>query len=149
MEGLNNLMTVDYGFKKELYRSSRVVYTKDPFAGPESVIEYLGRYTHKTAISNHRILKVDLYGVTFRWRDYRDNQQKVMTLEGVEFFRRFSQHILNKGFVCIRHFGFLSATQRPVLHQQQHSMGVRVERFLPGRGPPFGDLHPSIHVAQP
>ncbi|MBP6977649.1 MAG: transposase [Lentimicrobiaceae bacterium] len=127
MEGLNNLMSVDSGFKKELYRSGWVVYTKDPFAGPESVLEYLVRYTHKTAISNHRILKVDPYGVTFRWRDYRDNQQKVMTLEGVEFLRRFSHHILNKGFVRIRHFGFLSATHRPVLHQLQHSMGVRVE----------------------
>ncbi len=113
--------------KKELYRKDWVVYTKEPFAGPESVIEYLGRYTHKAAISNHRILDINEKEVTFRWRDYRDSKQKIMTLDGVEFLRRFTQHILNKGFVRIRHFGFLSATKRLVLHDLQQSMGVTPE----------------------
>jgi len=127
MDSLWKLSLVDMNLKKELYRKEWVVNTKEPFAGPDSVIEYLGRYTHKTAISNHRIPGISEKGVTFRWRDYRDNKQKIMTLEGVEFLRRFSQHILKKGFVRIRHFGFLSAIKRPILHEIQQSMGVTPE----------------------
>jgi hypothetical protein len=106
---------------KELYKTNWVVYAKEPFAGPDQVIEYLGRYTHKVAISNHRILDINKSGVTFRWRDYRDNKQKIMSLDGVEFLRRFCQHILPKGFVRIRHFGLLSSTRKSILRELQLS----------------------------
>jgi len=102
-----------------------VVYTKESFAGPASVVEYLGRYTHKIAISNHRLLGFDDQGVTFRWRDYRDNQQKIMTLDGIEFLRRFCQHILPSGFVRIRYYGILSATRKEDFRHLQISMGSK------------------------
>jgi hypothetical protein len=124
VESLAKTIPLDSDLIRELYRYEWVVYAKDPFAGPEAVVEYLGRYTHKTAISNHRILNVDAQGVRFLWRDYRDNQQKVMTLEGVEFLRRFCQHILDKGFVRVRHYGFLSASNRPVLRALQQRLGL-------------------------
>lgn len=92
--GLKKKLPQEKRFIRELYKTHWVVYAKEPFAGPEQVIEYLGRYTHKVAIGNHRLLKVDETGVRFRWRDYRDNKEKMMTLPGVEFLRRFSQHIL-------------------------------------------------------
>jgi hypothetical protein len=85
------------------------VYAKAPFAGPEQIVEYLGRYTHKVAISTYRITKISDTEITFKYKDYRDkNQQKLMTLSHAEFLRRFEQHILPKGFVKIRHSGFLS-----------------------------------------
>lgn len=108
----------------DLYKTPWVVYAKDPFAGPEQVVEYLGRYTHKVAISNHRIININDDGVTFRWRDYRDNKEKIMTLSGPEFLRRFSQHILPKRFVRIRHYGLLSTSKRPLLRQLQQSFGI-------------------------
>jgi hypothetical protein len=113
-------------FIRELYKTDWVVYAKEPFAGPDQVVEYLGRYTHKVAISNHRLRSVDEIGVQFSYRDYRDNRSKVMKLTGVEFLRRFSQHILPKGFVRIRHYGLLSASRRSHLRQLQISLGVRV-----------------------
>jgi len=86
-----------------------VVYAKKPFRDAACVIEYLGRYTHKTAISNARIISVTDGMVTFRWRDYRDNSRvKVMALTATEFIRRFLMHILPSGFMRIRHFGFLA-----------------------------------------
>jgi hypothetical protein len=69
--------------------------------------------------------KVDDSGIAFRWRDYRDNNEKVMTLEGVEFLRRSCQHILPKGCARIRHFGLLSTTKRPMLHQLQQASGIK------------------------
>jgi Putative transposase len=73
------------------------------------VLRYLGRYTHRVAISNHRLLDFDGESVSFRWRDYaHGNKSRVMTLDAVEFLRRFFLHILPKGFVRIRHFGFLA-----------------------------------------
>lgn len=86
-----------------------VVYAKPPFGGPEQVLKYLARYTHRVAISNHRLVGMDDETVSFRWKDYADgNASKVMTLGGVEFVRRFLQHVLPTGFVRIRHFGFLA-----------------------------------------
>jgi hypothetical protein len=77
------------------------------------VLRYLGRYTHRVAISNHRLLAFDGEEVTFRWKDYaRGNKQRKMTVAGVEFLRRFSQHILPRGFVRIRQFGFLTNRRR-------------------------------------
>ena len=85
------------------------VYAKRPFGGPQQVLEYLGRYTHKIAITTHRILNITDTDITFRYKDYKDgNKQKEMTLSHEEFLRRFEQHILPKGFVKIRHSGFLS-----------------------------------------
>ena len=90
-----------------------VVYAKPPFGGPEYVLKYLARYTHRVAISNGRLLSLENGQVTFRWRDSKDNNQtKVMTLDAVEFIRRFLLHILPAGFVKIRHFGFLSSRRR-------------------------------------
>ena len=86
-----------------------VVYAKPPFGGPAKVLEYLGRYTHRVAISNHRIVDVADGKVTFRWRDYRHgNRKRTMTLAAGEFIRRFLLHVLPDRFMRIRHFGFLA-----------------------------------------
>jgi hypothetical protein len=96
-----------------LRRIKWVVYAKRPFGGPEQVLNYLGRYTHRVAISNNRILDIDHGKVTFRWRDYRDHgRQKTMTLEAHEFIRRFLLHVLPDGFQRIRHYGFLGHRYR-------------------------------------
>jgi hypothetical protein len=95
-------------FAKQLKKSEWVVYSKPPFGGPEQVLKYLSRYTHRVAISNSRLLSLDEGQVSFHWRDYRDDQTKVMTIGAVEFLRRFLQHILPPGFVKIRHFGWLA-----------------------------------------
>jgi hypothetical protein len=93
----------------ELRRTDWVVYAKPPFGGPEQVPKYLARYTHRVAISNHRLLGMNTETVSFRWKDYADgNAPKTMTLGGIEFIRRFLQHVLPSGFVRIRHFGFLA-----------------------------------------
>lgn len=86
-----------------------VVFAKAPFAGPEQVIQYLGRYTHRIAISNDRLVSMDEGKVTFRWRDRaQGNQVKLLTLEAVEFLRRFLQHVVPRGVVRIRHYGLLA-----------------------------------------
>lgn len=86
-----------------------VVYSKPPVAGPEQVLDYLGRYTHRIAISNDRLVSLEDGRVTFRWKDRaHGNQTKLMTLEAGEFLRRFLQHVLPKGLVRIRHYGFLA-----------------------------------------
>jgi len=100
-------------FVRKLHRHKWIVYTKAPFGGPEQVLRYLGRYTHRVAISNHRLLAFDGDRVTFRWRDYaHGNVQRVMTIAAEEFIRRFLVHVLPKGFVRIRHFGFMANYQR-------------------------------------
>ncbi|MBZ5635894.1 MAG: IS91 family transposase [Acidobacteriia bacterium] len=100
---------------KKAYGCEWVVYTKPPFGGPEHVIRYLARYTHRVAISNHRIVSIADGQVTFLWKDYaHGNKQKKMTVAAPEFLRRFFQHVLPKGFVRIRHFGFLANGQRKV-----------------------------------
>jgi predicted RNA-binding Zn-ribbon protein involved in translation (DUF1610 family) len=94
----------------QCYRKEWVVYCKPPFKNAACVVEYLGRYTHRVAISNNRILKIENDEVTFKWRDYRDNSRcKIMTLDANEFIRRFLMHILPSGFTKIRHYGFLSS----------------------------------------
>jgi hypothetical protein len=98
------------------YKQEWVVYTKRPFGGPEQVLRYLARYTHRVAISNHRLLSVADGQVTFRWKDYaHGGKSKQMTLTACEFLRRFLLHVLPRGFVRIRHFGFLANRQRKVL----------------------------------
>jgi hypothetical protein len=94
---------------RDVHRQDWVVYAKPAFGGPSQVLRYLGRYTHRVAISNHRIVSFDGERVTFRYKDYaHSGKQRVMTLTGVEFLRRFFLHVLPKGFVRIRHFGFLA-----------------------------------------
>jgi Putative transposase/Transposase zinc-binding domain len=92
-----------------LHRQDWVVYAKPAFGGPRQVLRYLGRYTHRVAISNHRLVSFDGEQVTFRWKDYaHGSKQGQMTLAATEFLRRFFLHVLPKGFVRIRHFGFLA-----------------------------------------
>ena len=101
---------------RPLFRKDWVIYSKPPFGGPQHVLQYLGRYTHRVAISNHRLISFADGKVTFRWRDSaHQNQQRLMTLSVDEFLRRFLFHLLPKGFVRIRHFGFLAHRRRTVL----------------------------------
>ena len=90
-----------------------VVYVKKPFAGPQHVVQYLAHYTHRVAIANGRLLRFENGRVTFRWRDSaHGNKQKAMTLDAVEFMHRFLLHVLPRGFVKIRHFGYLANRER-------------------------------------
>lgn len=99
-----------------LFQQQWIVYAKPAFGAPTQVLRYLGRYTHRVAISNHRLLSFDGEHVTFRWKDYaRGNKQRKMTLDATEFLRRFSQHILPRGFVRIRQFGWLTNNRRSTL----------------------------------
>jgi len=96
-----------------LRRAEWVVYAKPPFGGPQHVLEYLGRYTHRVAISNNRLIGLDDGKVSFRWKDYRDeSRQKVMRLDAPEFIRRFLLHVLPHGFQRIRHYGLLANRHR-------------------------------------
>jgi len=98
-----------------LRKSEWVVYAKRPFAGPQAVLAYLSRYTHRVAISNRRLVRMDEHGVTFRWKDYRAKgrtRQKTMTLSPDEFMRRFLLHVLPGGFHRIRHYGLLANAER-------------------------------------
>ena len=100
-------------FLRQLFRQDWVVYAKPPFGGPEYVLQYLARYTHRVAISNHRLVSLADGNVTFRWKDYaHGNKKRKMTVTTDEFLRRFLLHVLPRGFVRIRHFGFLSARRR-------------------------------------
>ena len=95
------------------WKAEWVVYAKRPFAGPAQVLDYVGRYTHRVAISNNRLVSMDDGKVCFRWKDYRDdNRQKTMTLPAEEFIRRFLIHVLPDGFHRIRYFGFLGNCHR-------------------------------------
>jgi Putative transposase len=98
-----------------LRRAEWVVYAKRPFGGPQAVLAYLSRYTHRVAIANSRLIACDRTGVTFRWKDYRADgrdRQKVMTLATAEFIRRFLIHVLPHGFHRIRHYGLLASGTR-------------------------------------
>jgi hypothetical protein len=103
-------------FLRTLHRQDWVVYAKPPFGGPQHVLHYLARYTHRVAISNHRIVNVAEGKVTFRWKDYAaKSKQRLMTVTADEFLRRFLLHTLPRGFVRIRFFGFLANRRRGVL----------------------------------
>jgi Putative transposase/Transposase zinc-binding domain len=105
-----------HAFLRVLFRQDWVVYAKQPFGGPEHVLHYLARYTHRVAISNHRLVSFVDGQVTFRWKDYaHGNKQRTMTLNADEFLRRFLLHVLPRGFVRIRHFGFISVRHRRIL----------------------------------
>lgn len=96
----------------EACRTDWVVYAKPPFERPQHVLEYLARYTHRVALSNHRLLHVDDQGVTFRFKDYRSCRTRSLTLSLQEFVRRFLLHVLPRGFVRIRYYGFLANGSR-------------------------------------
>jgi hypothetical protein len=117
-----------------------VVYAKPPFAGPETVLAYLSRYTHRVAISNSRLLRFDRTGVTFSYKDYRQggaDRQQVMTLAADEFIRRFLLHVLPKGFHRIRHYGLLAgATRKAHLERARELLGVAPPAALDARAEP-------------
>jgi hypothetical protein len=101
------------GFLGRLRTVDWVVYAKRPFAGPEQVLNYLGRYTHRVALSNDRLVEHHDGRVSFHWKDYADHdRRKVMTLEADEFLRRFLLHVAPRGFMRIRHFGLLANRTR-------------------------------------
>jgi len=127
-------------FLRTLFRQDWVVYAKPSFGGAESVLRYLGRYTHRVAISNHRLLDFDGESVTFRWKDYaHGSKQRKMKLTAVEFLRRFVQHILPLGFVRIRYFGFLANRWRARL--------IPLCRQLQGNAPPPSSVKQSATKA--
>jgi hypothetical protein len=116
-------------FLRTLFRKDWVVYAKPPFGGPEHVLHYLARYTHRVAISNHRLLGLADGQVTFRWKDYAHGSKKrKMTITAHEFLRRFLFHVLPKGFVRIRFFGFLANRRRgTMLSQCQQFLAAQPE----------------------
>lgn len=92
----------------KMYKKEWITYCKPPFRDANCVIEYLGRYTHRVAISNNRIIDIENQEIKFKWKDYKDNSKiKIMTLKAEEFIRRFLMHILPPGFMKIRHYGLL------------------------------------------
>lgn len=127
VEQLREKGVTDKELTDRLFQREWVVYAKRPFGGPKQVIEYLGRYTHKVAVSNHRIQSVTATDVSFSYKDYREQgKQKIMQLPHREFIRRFAQHILPLRFVRIRHYGILSSTwKRGKLQALQSELKVR------------------------
>lgn len=117
-------------YLQQLQREPFVVYAKRPLAGPAQVIAYLGRYTHRVAITNRRIAAIEEGQVSFVWKDYRDGErQKVLTLPAVEFIRRFLLHVLPAAFVRIRHYGLLAHEKAAKLARCRELLnGAGVER---------------------
>lgn len=127
---------------RQTYRKQWVVYCKRPFGGAEHVLRYLGCYTHRVAISNHRLVAVADGKVTFRWRDSaHKNKKRRMSLSVEEFLRRFLLHVLPKGFVRIRHFGILSTRNRSVLLPLCRQL---IEADPPPEGRPDARTQPAI-----
>lgn len=127
MECFSKKIKVPQDIRKELFAKEWVVYSKHPFNKAEHVIEYLGRYSHRVAISNSRIEEISQGKVIFQYKDYRKGgEKKRMSLTGVEFLRRFCFHILPCGFVRIRHYGFLAPANRDRLRILQNKAGVPV-----------------------
>jgi len=116
LEELISLGTIQFdlsALKNQLYKKDWVVYSKKTFAGPGQVLQYLGRYTHRIAISNARIISHDLEKVSFRWKDYRDGARwKIMQVDSLEFIRRFLLHVLPSNFYKIRYYGIFSLAYR-------------------------------------
>ena len=116
-------------FLRQLFRQDWVVYAKPPFGGPEHVLHYLARYTHRVAISNHRLLAFENDRVTFRWKDYaHGNKKRKMTISADEFLRRFLLHLLPRGFMRIRHFGILANRCRAPLIARCHQLLAEAPR---------------------
>ena len=107
-DGLDDTHTFEF-LTAALRSQDWIVYTKAPFAGAANIVAYLGRYTHKTAIANHRLVDFDGEQVRFRWRDYaHGNKVKIMRLKAGEFVRRFLLHVLPRGFTRLRHYSVLA-----------------------------------------
>jgi hypothetical protein len=123
-----------------------VVYAKPPFAGPQQVLDYVGRYTHRVAISNNRLLAIDNGSVTFRWKDYRHhNQPKTMTLPVDEFLRRFLLHVLPDGFQRIRYYGFLGNRYREEkLARCRQLLGMAAQPETPHSPEDYRDLYERL-----
>jgi len=123
---MTDQMRSDYKYiKNKLYKKEWVAYAKKAFGGPDQVLEYLGRYTHKICISNYRILDISKTHVTFSYVDRKTNKSKTKSIPGATFLRLFAEHILPKRFVKIRHFGFLSLrTKQQDLAKARASLGV-------------------------
>jgi hypothetical protein len=131
-----------HAFLRPLFRKDWVVYSKRPFGGPEHVLHYLARYTHRVAISNHRIVSLADGKVTFRWKDYAHNsKQRLMTVTAEEFLRRFLLHTLPRGFVRIRFYGFLANRRRREL--------LPLCRRLLASGPLTGSTAPEPSEPKP
>lgn len=124
-------------FRDGLYRKDWIVYAKPPFGGPEQVFSYLGRYTHRVAISNHRIVGFDSGRVAFTFKDYADGgQRKVMTVSSLEFLRRFLLHVLPRGFTRIRHFGlFAGRNVSTKLERSRHLLNAPASSSIAGAEP--------------
>ncbi len=134
VEHVRKEFTLPQGFYDSLFAKDWVVYCKRPFANPEYVVEYLGRYTHKIAISNHRITSIGNGKVTFTAKDYRKGGKRSTLGPGdAEFIRRFSLHILPKGFVRIRHYGFLSSSRKKIVLPP---LMAQIGRCTPKEKPP-------------
>jgi hypothetical protein len=119
-------------FLRTLFREDWVVYAKRPFGGPQHVLQYLARYTHRVAISNHRIADINHTHVAFRWKDYaHHSKRRTMSLTHEEFLRRFLQHVLPKGFPRIRYFGFLANRRRAESLPQCRALLAPVPRVPP------------------
>ncbi|MCP4896674.1 MAG: IS91 family transposase, partial [bacterium] len=129
-----------WGWLRRLRRKPWVVYSKPPFSGPRKLLDYLGRYTHRVAISNHRIVSCDHQGVCFTYRDRDDgNRRKYKRLEAVEFIQRFLTHVLPSGFSRIRHYGFLA---NRIKHRSLQQC-----RILLGAAPVIAEPEPPRTVA--
>jgi hypothetical protein len=124
-----------HSFLRILHQHQWVVYAKQPFGGPNHVLNYLARYTHRVAISNHRLVSFSDGRVTFRWKDYaHGSEQRLMTLSADEFLRRFLLHALPGGFVRIRFFGFMSHRGRSaILPICKRLIGQKEPEILPER----------------
>jgi hypothetical protein len=126
-------------FLRPLFRQDWVVYAKRPFGGPEHVLHYLARYTHRVAISNHRLVSIADGKVTFRWKDYaHGNKQRKMTVTAEEFLRRFMLHVLPRRFVRIRFSGFLAnrcrKQMRPLCQRLLHCAPKESPQAVEGSG---------------
>ncbi len=132
-----------HAFVDALFQTDWIVYAKPAFGGAPTVLRYLGRYTHRVAISNHRLIAFDGERVTFQWKDYaHGDQSRTMTLTAMEFLRRFIQHVLPRGFVRIRHFGYLASACRT-------ARLVRARTLLAQPAPPPDDATPATHWTCP
>jgi hypothetical protein len=145
-------------FITSLRQTEWVVYAKPPLAGPQQVLRYLARYTHRVAITNRRLLACDAGTVTFRWKDYqRGNRPRIMTLAAVEFLRRFLLHVLPRGFKRIRHYGFFANGVRTVKLPRCHQVLGQVPQPLPACAPapetatsppPRAEVCPACHLGR-
>ena len=140
---------VAWNFLYPLCQKEWVVYAKAPFRGPHHLLQYLARYTHRVAISNHRLISFDDQSVTFRWKDYaHGNKKRKMTISADEFLRRFLLHTLPRGFVRIRFFGFLAGPRRlATLQLARQLLGTKPQDAVPHSTP--GDSFPVPSLSRP